>query len=60
MKAAKMTTTKSPVIDFIFEKNIYMYNMRLLLINFDFRVSSLYRFAESGEGPKNFLFFFNK
>ena len=57
MKAAKMATTKSPVIDFIFGINIYMC---LLLINFDFRVSSMYRFAESGEGPKNFLFFFNK
>ena len=57
MKATKMATTKSPVIDFIFGIKIYM---RLLLINFDFRVSSMYRFAESGEGPKNFLFFFNK
>ena len=57
MKAAKMATTKSPVIDFIFGIKIYMC---LLLINFDFRVSSMYRFAESGEGPKNFLFFFNK
>ena len=54
MKAAKMATTKSPVIDFIFGIKIYM---RLLLINFDFRVSSMYRFAESGEGPKKFPIF---
>ena len=54
MKAAKIATTKSPVIDFIFDIKIYM---SLLSINFDFKVSSMYRFAESGEGPKKFPIF---